>query len=149
MADRSIKRTLIFLYVTAIALLVALFFVDIALGQEVALVTPAPDPLSVPTVDELTPAMLAAIVASVISLVFRFVPRARSWFDTLSGEGKQAFMLSVTFLTGCAIGTYNMAQTGYSSHALFVLLATIFAAASANQVTYQYIKIKRGSDEVV
>jgi hypothetical protein len=102
-------------------------------------------PATMPTIDELTPAMLAAAVASVISLVFRFVPGARAWFDTLEGEHKQAFMLAVTFLVGCAIGAYNMAQTGFSLHALMILLATIFGAMSANQVTYQYVK--RGKNE--
>lgn len=98
--------------------------------------------IAVPTIQQLTPAVLAAIVSSVISLVFRFIPGALKWFDKMEPEQKQLFMLAVTFVVGAFIGLYNMAATGFSQDTLLVLLLTIFASFSSNQTTYSFTKRK-------
>ena len=98
---------------------------------------------SFPTVDDLTPAMLSATVAAVLSLVFRYVPGAADWFNGLPVTHKQLFMLGVTSALAAAIGLYTFAQHGFSSGRLWCLLFTLYAALTANQVTYQFVKRAR------
>lgn len=97
---------------------------------------------SIPTLQQLTPALLASIVSAVISLIFRFIPKAQAWFDTKEPEWKQLFMLAVTFLVGAFIGLYNMAATGFSQDSLMTLLFTILLSLTSNQTTYSFTKRK-------
>ncbi len=95
---------------------------------------------TIPTADDLTPAMLSAVAAAVVSLVFRYVPGASDWFAGLEATRKQLFMLGVTGAIAAAIGLYTFAQSGFSVERLWGLLFTLYAALTANQVTYQFIK---------
>lgn len=95
---------------------------------------------TIPTVQQLTPQVLAAIVSAVISLIFRFVPGALEWFDKKDSQQKQLFMLEVTLAVGAFIGVYNMAATGFSQETLLTLLVTIFYSLTSNFVTYNFTK---------
>ncbi len=97
-------------------------------------------PLTVPTIRTLTPVMLSAIVGAVVSLVFRFVPGAKDWFDSLASEHKQLFMLGVTVAVSAVIAAYTYFQEGVTGDSFIGLLLTIYAALTSNQVTYQFIK---------
>jgi hypothetical protein len=98
---------------------------------------------TLPTINDLTPAMLSAAAAAVISLVFRFVPGAADWFNSLASTQKQLFMLGVTAAIALFIGLYTFAQDGFEASRLWSLLFTLYAALSANQVTYQFVKRTR------
>lgn len=105
--------------------------------------SPAPIPGSphVPTIAELTPALLSAIVAAIVSLVFRFVPGFAVWLDEhYSATGKQTFMLAVTLIVGAFIGAWNMVRDGVTEQGVILLLLTMYTALTSNQVTYSYIK---------
>jgi hypothetical protein len=84
--------------------------------------------------------MLAAIAGAVISLIFQFVPGASDWFARLTPPQKQLFMLGITTVAALAIAGYTFAQQPFTWSAVLTLLLTIYAALTANQVTYQFIK---------
>jgi hypothetical protein len=96
--------------------------------------------MNIPTIDTLTPAMLAAIAGAVVSLIFQFVPGASDWFARLMPAQKQLFMLGVMLAVAIVISIYTFAQQGFTWSAMLTLLLTIYAALTANQVTYQFIK---------
>lgn len=87
--------------------------------------------------------MLAAAAASGLSLLFRFVPGAREWFDQLTPIQKQWCMFGLTTVIALAIGLWNMAANaqGVTCDTVARLLFAIFAALTSNQVTYQFIKL--------
>ena len=93
-----------------------------------------------PTIGELTPALIAAVTSAVISLAFRFVPSLRTWFDAHSPDTKQAFMLVATLVVGAMLGTAALVKYGVSEEGLILLGLSIYAALSSNQVMYQFIK---------
>ena len=92
--------------------------------------------------DQLTPAVLAAAAASLLSLIFRYVPGASDWFQGLVPIYKQWFMLILTLVFALAITLWNIAAVGSAEDNIVKLLFALFAALSSNQVTYQYIKYK-------
>ena len=92
--------------------------------------------------DQLTPAVLAAAAASLLSLIFRYVPGASDWFQGLVPIYKQWFMLVLTLVFALAITLWNIAAVGSAEDNIVKLLFALFAALSSNQVTYQYIKYK-------
>ncbi len=92
------------------------------------------------TIDQLTPAVIAGAAAAITALIFRYVPGAAAWFDTLRPVHKQWFMLGVTAFYGAAIGIWNMAVDGFTQESLLQLLIAIFASLASNQVAYQFIK---------
>ena len=110
--------------------------------QQLITFTPAAAQLPPPpyTIDELTPAVIAAAAAAITALIFRYVPGAAGWFDTLQPVHKQWFMFGVTAFYGALIGIWNMAIDGITQESLLQLLITVFAALTSNQVTYQFIK---------
>jgi uncharacterized membrane protein YfcA len=101
--------------------------------------TPPAD-VHIPTIAELTPALLSAIVAAIISLLFRFIPTLSTWLDQKSPNGKQTFMLIVTLLVAAFIGAWNFVRVGISEQSVLVLILTVYFALGSNQTTYQYIK---------
>jgi hypothetical protein len=124
------------LFAVATALILTLVATAPAFGH-------APDPgprPHLPTIAELTPALIAAITTGLLSLAFRFVPRLRLWFDEHTPETKQSFMLIATFVVGLILGMAAIARYGFSEEGLILLGVTIYAALSSNQVTYQFIK---------
>lgn len=92
--------------------------------------------------DQLTPAVLAAAAASLLSLIFRYVPGASDWFQGLVPIYKQWFMLVLSLAFALAITLWNIAAVGSAEDNIVKLLFALFAALSSNQVTYQYIKYK-------
>lgn len=96
--------------------------------------------MNIPTIDTLTPAMLAAIAGAVISLIFQFVPGASDWFARLTPPQKQLFMLSVMLAVAIILSIYTFTQQGFTWSALLTLILTIYTALTSNQVTYQFIK---------
>ena len=124
----------------------ALFCVGIAglTATTLAMTTPARAQSSLPQppyrIDELTPALLAAGAAAGLSLLVRFVPGVRDWFDAQSALQKQWTMFALTAVVALTIGVWNMAATGFTQDALVRLLFALFAALTSNQVTYQFIK---------
>ena len=98
------------------------------------------DPAHLPTIAELTPALLSAISGALISLTFRYVPGARTWFDQLDGERKQLLMFVVTTAVALIIGGISLAQEGVSEESLITLGLSLYAALTSNQSMYQFIK---------
>ena len=103
----------------------------------------AADPAHLPSIAELTPALLAAISGALISLIFRYVPGARAWFDQLDGERKQLLMFSVTAAVALIIGGIGLARDGVSEESLITLGLSLYAALTSNQSTYQFIKMTK------
>jgi hypothetical protein len=102
--------------------------------------SPGPSEVHIPTIAELTPALLSAIVAAIISLLFRFVPALATWLDSKSPAGKQIFMLAITLLVAGFIGVWNFVRVGVSESSVLLLLLTIYTALTSNQTTYQFVK---------
>jgi hypothetical protein len=132
-------------FIIAVLLLCALVGLIVpAFGQAPGPVgEPGPGPKDIariPTIAELTPALIAAITSGLISLAFRFVPSLRTWFDQHTPETKQAFMLIATLVVGSMMGMAAIAKYGFTEEGLILLGLTIYAALSSNQVTYQFIK---------
>ena len=123
--------------VVAVALVLA-----VVAGPAVALAqSPAPPAdVHIPTVEELTPALLSAIVAAIISLLFRFVPALSTWLDQMSPTGKQTFMLVVTLIVAGAIGAWNFAHSGITEQSVLMLALTVYTALTSNQTTYSFVK---------
>ncbi len=96
--------------------------------------------MSIPTIEQLTPAMLSAIAGAIISLLFRFVPGLSDWYATLNSQTKQLFMLLIVVIVATIIGVYNYFQTGITWSSLLLLLFTLYTAATANQTTYRFIR---------
>ena len=102
--------------------------------------------MNIPTIEQLTPAMLSAVAGAIISLVFRFVPGAKDWYDKLGAEQKQLYMLLIVVGVATLIGAYNYMQAAALGTAhvtwssLLYLLFTVYTAATANQVTYLFVK---------
>lgn len=92
--------------------------------------------------DQLTPAVLAAAAAALLSLIFRYVPGAADWFQGLVPIYKQWFMLVLTLVFALAVTLWNIAAVGNAEDNVVKLLFALFAALTSNQVTYQYIKYK-------
>ncbi len=134
------------LLIAALIAIAILLFTAPAFGQEPTpiriVLTPTPGQYPPPpySIDQLTPAVIAAAVASITALIFRYVPGASDWFSQLQPVHKQWFMFAVSSLFAIAIGLWNMAIDGFTPQSLVKLLFAIFAALSANQTTYQFIK---------
>ena len=94
----------------------------------------------VPTLTELTPALLSAVVSAVVSLIFRFVPELEDWLNRQPPAAKQRFMLLVTLAIALLIGIYNMIQYGLTEQGVLLLALTIYFSLSSNQTTYMFIK---------
>lgn len=94
----------------------------------------------IPTIVELTPALLAAIVGAIASLIFRYVPWFSDWLDEQSPTHKQTFMLVLTLFIGLTIGVWNFARAGVDEASVVTLALSIFGALTANQTTYQFVK---------
>jgi len=103
----------------------------------------AADPAHLPSIAELTPALLSAISGALISLAFRYVPGARTWFDQLDGERKQLFMFVITAAVALLIGGIGLAREGVNEQSLITLGLSLYAALTTNQSTYQFIKTAR------
>jgi len=94
------------------------------------------------TTVELTPALLAAVLAALLSLAGTYIPGLNTWLAGLATEVKQALMGGLTILIGVAI--YVLACTpsiGFPYVAcpvggIWELLGIIIAALTANQVVF-------------
>jgi len=113
-------------------------------GAGFLMTTPAysQSPLPPPpySINELTPALLAAAAAAGISLIFRYVPGACDWYATLPPVYKQWFMFGMSAMAALGIGLWNMSVNGFTQDAVVRLLFAIFTALTSNQATYQFIK---------
>lgn len=87
---------------------------------------------------------LAMLAGFLLSLVFSYVPRARSWFDGLAGEFKRLVMLALLLLVAivcvalaCAglAADFQLAVTCDRPGIVQVVWA-FFLAAAANQTTF-------------
>ena len=103
-------------------------------------------PVEQPVLDDMTPDYFAEILlglaGAALSLVFKYVPKAKSWFESFAHQG--VLMLGIVVLFG---GVYlALACTPYAAQlgiqlacgeaSLFVLLKAIFIIASGNQLAY-------------
>jgi hypothetical protein len=149
------KRFTIICFVIAFAVLAGLLVSIPAYGeipdptttpQIVATITPpmTSETPHIPTIAELTPAVLSAIVAALLSISFRYVPGARQWFEGFTSDQKQTFMFVVTVSVALIIGAINIARDGLTEATVLTLLITCYTALTANQTTYQFIKPSRG-----
>src|SRR5690242_14926575 len=99
-----------------IAAVLILILVAVVLNAPTPAFGQAPGPRPrphVPTIAELTPALIAAITTGLLSLAFRFVPRLRLWFDEHTPETKQSFMLIATLVVGLILGMVAIAKYGF------------------------------------
>ena len=111
-----------------------------ALAPAVTTVATVAIPAPPYTVDQLTPAILAAAAAALLSLIMQYMPGAANWFSTLTPIYKQWLMLVLSLIFALAITLWNIAATGSAGDQWVKLLFAMFAALTSNQVTYQYIK---------
>ena len=110
-------------------------------GPAVAMAqSPTPSDVHIPTIGELTPALLSAIAGAIVSLLFRFIPALATWLDRWSPSGKQTFMLIVTLLVAAGIGAWNFTRVGVSETSVLSLLLTLYFALTSNQTTYLFVK---------
>lgn len=91
---------------------------------------------------ELTPALLAAVLAALLSLAGTYIPGLNTWLAGLATEVKQAIMGGLTILIGVVV--YVLACTpsiGFPyvlcpQGGVWELVGVIIAALTANQVTF-------------
>ena len=94
----------------------------------------------------LTPEILAAIAAAVLSLLFSYIPKLNVWFASLAQEVKRLSMAGLLLLISAAIfglGCAGIVNSGIScDQAGLIRLITIFIIAiMANQSVYQLTPI--------
>ena len=132
MSARSIVRLLVVITGVSLSL--------IAGPAVVVAQSPGPSEVHIPTIAELTPALLSAIAGAIVSLLFRFIPALSALLDQWSPSGKQTFMLVITLLVAGFIGVWNFIQVGVSESSVLSLLLTIYFALTSNQTTYLFVK---------
>lgn len=87
---------------------------------------------------------LAMLAGAVLSLTFSYVPKARDWFDRLTGEYKRLVMLGLLAAVAIAVGA--LACAGLAEDAglavscdrpgIIAVLRAFAMAATANQAAY-------------
>jgi hypothetical protein len=90
---------------------------------------------------ELTPASLASIVGVIVSLIFRFVPKLKSWYANLIDLWKATIMVVLMLIV--SVATFLIACTPILDIGLLCdpsgalsVIEIFFLAIAANQATY-------------
>lgn len=88
--------------------------------------------------------IISAIAGALLSLVFSYVPGAKSWFDSLDGAHKRLVMLGMLALAAVLVmglacsglaGDFGVQATCDRS-GIVALIRVFIAAAIANQTTF-------------
>jgi hypothetical protein len=85
-----------------------------------------------------TPESISAFIGVLLSVIFAYVPKLRTWFAALPSKTKSLIMLGLLVLTSVVVyvlAVYGIIQT-YPEANAFTLIQVIFLAIAANQSTY-------------
>lgn len=126
------KRVIGILALIAFVLLLIAVATPVAQAQGMTLPTPGP----------VTPELLAAIAASLLSLLLSYVPGLGDWYNSLSGQAKALLMgllllvVSVGIYAGTCGGLWTAFGVTCDRQGLFALLGILLSALMANQGTF-------------
>jgi len=96
---------------------------------------------------------LTGVLGVVVSLVFLYVPGAKTWLDNQTSEIKQLVMLGLMALV--AAGSLALTCAGFAADfglpltcdraGIVELIKAFFLAIGANQTTYMAVRVARGA----